>query len=267
MAAGFLLAAHGHIDFKLLTATLVGLSLIIASGCVFNNIYDKDIDAKMQRTKNRAMVTGAVSKRAAAIFGAILIVLGVVCLSLFSTLYSLVTALLGFFVYTLVYTPLKSKTVYATLIGAVAGATPPVVGYTAVTGKFDLGALVLFLILVLWQMPHFYAIGIYRLADYKAANIPILPVKQGIKKTKIQILIYIAAFVIAALALTYFKLAGLIYLLVMLILGLVWLGLAIKGFKTADDTVWAKKMFRYSLIVITLFCVIIPIDQFLTKIL
>lgn len=258
--AGFFLASKGDIDFKLLLAMLVGLSFIIASGCVFNNIADVGIDANMDRTKNRAMVKGSISKLSAIIFGTILLALGVVYLSLFTNFYSLSAALIGFAVYVLLYTPLKRRTVFATLIGAVAGATPPVVGYTAVTNHFDLGALILFLILVCWQMPHFYAIAIYRLNDYAAAGIPVLPIKQGIRITKIHMLVYIIAFILAATSLTYFRYTGYVYLGVAMLLGLAWLWVVVKGFKAADDTLWAKKMFRFSLVVITLLCVIIPID-------
>lgn len=265
-AAGFLLASKGHVDIKLFLAALIGLSFIIASGCVFNNYLDRDIDAKMQRTKNRAIVRGAVSKKGAIIFGALLLVLGCAVLSLFTNHYSLSAALTGFLVYVFIYTPLKRRTVYGTLIGAIAGATPPVVGYTAVTNRFDSGALILFLILVCWQMPHFYAIAIYRLKDYAAASIPVLPVKQGIKTAKMHMLLYVAAFIFAAASLTYFGFTGYVYLGVMLLLGLFWLWMALKGFKVTDNTLWAKKMFRFSLVVITLLCVIIPIDVMLTNI-
>ncbi len=272
-AAGFFLASKGHFyaeggsafggDIKLFLAMIVGLSLVIASGCVFNNLFDSDVDAKMDRTKNRAMVTGVVSKTAAIIYGIALLIVGTVILWLLTTHYSLLTALIGWIFYVLIYTPLKRSSVYATIIGSIAGAVPPVVGYTAVANRLDAGALILFLILVLWQMPHFYAIAIYRLKDYTEASIPVLPVKQGIQNTKIQMLIYIIFFIIAAASLTYYGYTRYLYLAVTVLLGLAWLRLAIQGFKTADNTAWAKKMFRFSLIVITLLCVIIPIDVFL----
>lgn len=244
-------------------AMLIGLSLVIASGCVFNNIWDSDVDAKMDRTKNRAMVTGQISKRNAAIFGAVLIFFGVLALHYHVNNYALGSALVGFIIYVFFYTPLKRKTVYATLIGAIAGATPPVVGYTSVINRLDAGAVILFLILVCWQMPHFYSIAIYRLKDYAAAQIPVLPVKKGIPHTKAQMLFYIIAFLIAAASLTYFKFTGYVYLGFVMLLGLIWLWMAVKGFKAADDILWAKKMFRFSLVVITLLCVIITLNLFL----
>jgi protoheme IX farnesyltransferase len=255
--AGFFLASKGHINFLLLIAMLMGLSLIIGSSCVFNNVYDADIDAKMERTKNRAMVTGTISRSKAIIYASALGLLGCLVLILHTNPLTLVVALVGVIFYLILYTPLKRKTVYGTIIGAVAGATPPVVGYVAVTNNFDTAALLLFFILVFWQMPHFYAIAIRRLDEYKAAGIPVLPAKEGIHNTKIKMLAYIVAFILATSALTYFKYTGYIYLAVMLVLGLYWFGSGIKGFHSADDKVWAKKMFLSSLIILTIFSVVV----------
>jgi protoheme IX farnesyltransferase len=260
--AGFFLASKGHISWFLFAAMLIGLSLVIASGCVFNNIFDADIDAKMDRTKNRAIASGKISKRAAKIYGTILLILGGVALSFTNNL-TIVVALIGWIVYVLLYTPLKRKTVHDTLIGSIAGATPPVVGYTAITNKFDTGALLLLLILIFWQMPHFYAIAIRRLDEYKAASIPVLPLKNGIKAAKIQILVYIIAFVIAAVSLFYFGYTGYIYLTLAIILGLSWLWLAAKGFKAVDDKAWAKQTFLFSLVVLTTLSITMAFGKFL----
>jgi protoheme IX farnesyltransferase len=266
--AGFLLAwskllAKSTFDIKLFVAMLIGLSLVIAAGCVFNNIYDSKIDAVMERTKNRAIASGKISKRSAFIFGVILIFLGLFILHFHTNRSALLAALLGFVVYVFIYTPLKHKTVYATLIGAIAGATPPVVGYTAVTNNFDITAIILFIILVLWQMPHFYSIAIYRMKDYAAASIPVLPIKSGIKTTKIHILIYIIAFIVAAFSLRYYNITGDFYAGFTTVLGLTWLYYAIKGFKTPDDVLWAKKMFKFSLIVLTSLSVLLALNNFL----
>jgi protoheme IX farnesyltransferase len=261
--AGFLLASQGHFDIRLFLSMLIGLSLVIASGCVFNNIYDADIDARMDRTKNRAIVTGTISKKNAIYFGTILIGFGCFALVLLTNGAALFAAAVGFAVYVYLYTPLKRKTSWATLIGAVAGATPPVVGYVSVTNNYDAGALILFLILVFWQMPHFYAIAIRRLEDYKAANIPVLPLTKGVKFTKIAMLFYCAAFIIAAIHLTIYKYTGNVYAIIVLILGLSWLTIGISGFTSADDKKWAKKMFLFSLILLTVLCVIISIDRFI----
>jgi protoheme IX farnesyltransferase len=264
--AGLLLAysvSKVTFDTELFTSMLVGLSLVIGSGCVFNNMADRDMDAKMERTKKRAMVTGAISKRAAIIYGTVLGILGFIILFFFINLLTTLIALVGWIVYVLMYTPLKRRTVDATIIGSIAGATPPVVGYCAVTNKFDAGAIILFFMLVLWQMPHFYAIAIYRIKDYAEANIPVLPIKSGIKTTKIYMLLYIIAFIVSAIMLEIFKFTGYTYLTATIILGVIWLWIAAKGFSKIDNTLWAKKMFRFSLIVLTLLCVIISLNKVL----
>jgi protoheme IX farnesyltransferase len=261
--AGFFLASQGRVDFKLLLAALLGISLVIASGCVFNNYIDRHIDALMERTKNRALVTGAVSNRSAIIFGTILGIIGFSTLYLRTNTLTAFVAFIGFFFYVVLYGWTKRISTLGTLVGAVSGAMPLVVGYTAVANRFDAGAVILFLILFFWQMPHFYAIAIYRLEEYKAASIPVLPLKQGIRATKIHMLIYIAAFIFASASLTYYRYTGYLYLVVAMALGLAWLWKAIGGFKAVDNNKWARKIFKFSLIVLTSLCVIISIDAML----
>ena len=242
---------------------LTGLSLVIASACVFNNYIDREIDAKMARTNQRALVRGAISVRAAIIFGSILGVAGAAILGVFTNLLTLAISLFGFFAYVVLYGIWKRRSAIGTVVGSISGAVPPVVGYVAVTGRLDVAAGILFLIIVLWQMPHFYAIAIYRLSDYTAANIPVLPSKQGIRATKIQMLAYIVAFTVAAASLYLLGYAGVAYLVVTLMLGLVWLALGLSGFAAANDTLWAKQMFKYSLVVITGLCLVISLNTVL----
>jgi protoheme IX farnesyltransferase len=132
------------------------------------------------------------------------------------------------------------------------------VGYCAVKGSFDLGALILFLMIVLWQMPHFFAIAIYRLEDYAAASIPVLPIKRGMFATKVQMLLYTLAFVAVSCMLTFFGVAGYSYLFVALFLGSVWSYLCFKGFRAANDKLWARQMFSFSLIIVIALCGAIP---------
>lgn len=177
-AGGFALASRGDIDFRLFFLTLIGLSFVIASSCVFNNYIDRHVDAKMGRTKNRALATGEISIKNALIFGMLLGLIGVWILFVYTNPLTVSIALAGFLIYVFPYSFGKYRTTYGTLIGSVAGATPPLVGYCAVTNSFDLGALILFFVVVFWQMPHFYAIAIYRFKDYAKAGIPVLPVKK-----------------------------------------------------------------------------------------
>lgn len=257
-AGGFALASRGTFDLWLFLATLLGITLVIGSACVFNNYIDRHGDKKMNRTKNRALVLGLISTKAALVFAVILGLMGVACLVLFANLLATALALAGFFVYVLLYSFSKYHSVHGTLIGSVAGAIPPVVGYCAVSDTFDFGALILFVMLVLWQMPHFFSIGIFRLEDYKAASIPILPVKRGMRVTKIQMVLYIVAFAIAASLLTLFGYTSYWFLIIACLLSLYWLVLGIQGFNAASDKVWARKMFKYSLVVIMGICFAIP---------
>lgn len=258
VVAGFLLASRGHIDWVLLFATLVGLSLVVASGCVFNNYIDRDIDALMERTKNRVMVSGGISPRNALVYASILGIIGLAVLYFYTNLLTAAMALLGLFVYVVVYSLwLKRTSTHGTIVGSISGAMPPVVGYLAVTGSIDLGAVILFFILALWQMPHSFAIALYRLEDYTKAGIPVLPVKKGIFVTKVQTLIYVALFVLATFTLAVFGYAGYAYLSVMTILGLGWLAFSAKGFWTTDDRRWARSMFVYSIVVLIVFCVMV----------
>lgn len=257
-AAGFFLASRNGIDFPLLGAMLSGLMLIIASACVCNNYIDRKADVLMARTQNRALVKGVISPANALRFALALGVSGALLLGFFTTLLALEAALFGFVVYVALYSFLKYRSVHATLVGSIAGAIPPVVGYSAVSGRLDTCAFLLFAILVFWQMPHFFAIAIYRLKDYTAASIPVLPVKKGIPAAKVQMLFYTILFFIASLMPAAFGYAGYTYLIAASLLGLIWLGLCVKGFTSKNDTVWARKMFLFSLVVITVLSIVIP---------
>jgi protoheme IX farnesyltransferase len=260
VAAGFLLASKGTIDLWLFFATLLGLAFIMASACVLNNYIDRQVDKKMERTKNRALVTGLIAGHNAILFAIILGLIGNLILLLYTNLLTVMVAGSGFFVYVVLYSFWKCRTVYGTAIGSIAGAVPPVVGYCAVSNHFDAGALILFTMLVLWQMPHFFAIALYHFDDYVAAKIPVLPIQKGMLRTKIHMVLYIFGFILTAMLLTFFHYTGYIYLIVTTSIGLTWLGLCLKGFKSPNDQVWGKHMFRLSLLMIGVMCVVIPFD-------
>lgn len=261
--AGFFLASKGHHDWQLFLATLFGLSFVVASGCVFNNYIDRDIDQVMERTKNRPLARGAISPRVAIAYATILGLLGISILLVYVNLLSVLVSLVGLFVYVVAYSLwLKRTSWYGTIVGSISGAVPPVVGYLAVSNAIDAGAVILFLILVLWQMPHSFAIAIYRLTDYTKAKIPVLPVKKGIRITKLHMLVYVALFIMATLLLPVFSYVGYAYFFVMTLLGFAWLGLSVKGFWVTDDKLWARNMFVFSILIIVAFCIMIVIDAF-----
>lgn len=259
-AAAFFLASKGEFFPGLFLASFGGLALIMASACVFNNYIDREIDQKMQRTRNRALVTGAISPAQALTFATMLGLLGHAVLFLFTNGLTTLIAAIGFFVYVVLYSVWKRHTVYSTAIGSVAGAVPPLVGYCAVSDRIDLGAVILFAMLVLWQMPHFFSVAINNLKDYTAADIPVLPVRGGMLKTKIRMVVYIVAFIFTACLLTLFHYTGYFYLVIISTIGIAWLRLAFKGFERKDEQLWGKQMFQLSLLMIFAICVLIPLD-------
>jgi protoheme IX farnesyltransferase len=261
VTGGFLLASQGHVDIVLLLATLLGIALVIASGCVFNNSLDRDIDQVMSRTRNRALASGLISNHSAEFYAAILGIIGISLLWAATNLLTVAIVFAGFVVYVGVYTMyLKRSSSHAALIGSIAGATPPLAGYCAVTGQFDIGALILLAIFSLWQMPHFYAIAIYRLEDYRNAAIPVLPVKRGIAVTKRHIISYIFAFIIASLALTFLGYTGYWYLTAALITGAGWLYFAFSGYRKSTERKWARKLFAYSIVIVIVTNIMISVD-------
>ncbi len=260
VVGGFFLASKGSLELDIFLATLVGVSLVIASGCVFNNYIDRDIDCLMERIRNRVLVQGLIGPRASLGYATGLGVVGVALLYWVNPL-SAALGGLGFVVYVGLYTLwLKRRSVYGTLVGSLSGATPPVIGYCAVSNEFDSGALILLLIFSLWQMPHSYAIAIFRFKDYQAAAIPVLPVKKGIALTKSHILRYIMAFAPATVMLTFSGHAGLFYFTVATLVSLIWLVMAWKGFQVTDDRVWARQLFIFSIVAITSLSLMMSVD-------
>lgn len=164
-------ASHGAPSWALGALAVAGLGLVIASACTFNNYMDREMDAKMERTKCRALPSGILPGSHALAMGSLLLAAGLALLYA-TTVAALLVALAGWVVYVALYTPLKPRSPAALFVGAVAGATPPVVGYAAVTGVLDVTALTLFAFLFVWQLPHFVAISIYRGEEYAAAGVP-----------------------------------------------------------------------------------------------
>lgn len=261
VVGGFLLASKGDIDYPLFIATLLGVSLVVASGCVFNNYIDRDIDSVMERTKNRPLVRGLIDPKISLVYASVLGIAGIALLLVAANVVAMLIAVVGFVVYVGVYSLyMKRKSVYGTLVGSLSGAAPPVIGYCAVTGQFDTGALILLLIFSLWQMPHSYAIAIFRFKDYQAANIPVLPVIKGISVAKNHIILYIIAFMFATLMLAISGYAGYKYLIVAAAVSVWWLGMALSGYKTTNDRLWARKLFVFSIVAITSLSVMMSVD-------
>ena len=260
-AGGFFLASKGRIEIALLLPTTIGISLVVASACVFNNFVDKNIDRKMARTRNRVLAQGQMSAKVAVFYGALLGIAGTIVIWAATNVLTLAIVLSGFAVYVGVYSLyLKRSSVYGTLIGSLAGASPPLAGYCAVSNRFDMGAVILLVIFSLWQIPHSYAIAIYRFDDYAAAVIPVLPVKEGMPTTKKHILSYVLAFTGATLLLTLGGYTGYSYFTVAAGLGIFWLYMAWSGYRTCNERLWAKRLFVFSIVSIVLLSVMMSID-------
>jgi protoheme IX farnesyltransferase len=260
---GFWLAAQGQLtsNLLLLLIVLLGTSLVMASACVFNNYFDRDRDHLMERTQKRALVTGRISPLNVLLFAIFLGITGLLLFALFVHWLALIWAVVGMFVYIVIYTLwLKRSSTHSTLVGGISGAVPPVIGYVAVSETMDVAAWALFLILFIWQPPHFFALAIRRVEEYRAANFPLLPVVKGIPITKVQMVIYILLMVPCILLLFLYDYTGIIYLIGALSLTGIWLFLAIRGFYVTENSIWARNTFLYSIAYLILLFVLIMVD-------
>lgn len=237
----------GNLDIILFT--VLGSSLIIAGSCSINNYIDRDIDHLMERTKARPTVTGKIVPSKVLMLGILLICLGTMFL-MFTTMTATVIGLLGVFSYVVLYSLWsKRQLVSNTIIGSISGAVPPLIGWAAIDGNLDMIAWALFILMFIWQPPHFYALAMRRVEEYRAAGVPMLPVVKGFKTTKKHILIWVLALIPTPFLLTSL---GIPFLIFASILNIGWLLLGIYGYKIKDDIKWAKLMFVYSIQYLTI---------------
>lgn len=264
-AAGFFVAMHAHAaGASTFAAMEIGLALVVGSACVWNNMIDRDIDGLMERTRDRALVRGTVSLYAAGAFATVLGALGAFLLATLVNGTALLAALTGLVAYVILYSLYAKRTRFGTIVGSIAGAMPPVVGYAAVTGRLDSGALILFLVIAVWQMPHFFSIATYRRNEYAAAGIPALPVEGGIRRGKIRSLAYLVALILLVPLFTVFGYEGYVFSAVMTIAGLAWLYVLAQGFSSGtDDVRQGKRVFGFSLVYVTALAAVSALAAFL----
>ncbi|MBU9720482.1 MULTISPECIES: heme o synthase [Bacillaceae] len=239
---------------------LVGSALIIAGGCALNNYIDRDIDPLMERTKERPSVSGELSGRQILTYGLGTSFLGTIFLAM-TSMVAAVFGIVGLFVYVVLYSMwTKRTTTLNTIVGSFSGAVPPLIGWAAIDPTLHPIAWSLFLIMFIWQPPHFLALAMRRVDEYRNAGVPMLPVVAGFKVTKRQIILYVAALIPVSLTLVHF---GVIYTIVATLLGVGWLGLGLASYKYKDDIKWASQMFMYSLNYLTvLFVLMIVVHMF-----
>ncbi|RFA34343.1 protoheme IX farnesyltransferase [Virgibacillus dokdonensis] len=254
MFAGFTLALYTYqISFmeKLpeVIFALLGAALVIGAAGAFNNLYDRDIDAIMERTKRRPTVTGEIKPAIVLLLSVVMAISGIALLALTTWLAALL-AFLGLFFYVVPYTMWsKRKTVYNTEIGSISGGMPPLIGWAAVYPDITHPAIIgLFIVMIIWQMPHFYAIAIRNHKQYKAAKIPMLPVVKGVQRTYIQTNVYLIIMIVISFL---FGTLSIGLMLVALLLSIGWLALSVYRYNKVDSEKWATSMFLYSLIHMT----------------
>lgn len=265
--AGFMVAMGG-ISFTseyvwLLLWSLLGMGLVVAGSTTLNTVYDRDVDGFMVRTRNRPIHTGRISVRAGSIYGILLSTVGVILIALLVNPLSAFLAFIGLFVYVFIYTMwLKRTSTLNTVVGGISGSMPTVMGYVAVTGNFDIIAWIIFAILFLWQPPHFLALAMRRVDDYRNAGIPMLPVVKGIEETKKQIIYWTLAMIPATIMLFTVQAVGIIYLIGAVILNSIYLWGALRGLTITEDKEkkWTYFMFKYSVVYLALLYLLMMID-------
>lgn len=247
-AAGFLLASRWNIHLGLLLATIAGTTMVVMSACGVNNSTDRKIDARMPRTKKRATATGEVPVQRLVILSVVLGVLGFAILALWVNWLVVLLGVIGYVDYVVLYGWTKRTTPWSTLVGTISGAVPLAAGYVAVTDRFNATALALALVMLFWQMPHFYAIGIFRRKDYKAGGLPVWPVRYGVKNTQAWIIVYTVLYLLAVVMLVRVGSMGFIFGTVIGVMGLYWVWRGLRGFRAEASEKWARGMFGFSLI-------------------
>jgi protoheme IX farnesyltransferase len=267
-------AAKGAPDLFRLLWTLLGLTLATSSAQCWNMVYDRDIDARMERTKNRPLPRGTVSVRGAIIWAALLLIASMAVIGFFVrdprdggvNWAALITTLFGHLFYSIAYTMvLKRSSIHNVLIGGIAGAMPPLVGWTAVTGQLDPAGWALFTIVFLWQCPHTWALAIWRNLDYSNVGVPMLPVVRGRAETKRQNVIYVCLLVTAGVLFGFLNGMGPLYMAIATVSGVRYIQLSIRALTEEDDEKWGKKMFFFSIKYLGLIFLALPIDVMIAQ--
>ena len=254
---GFYMGSRQRLDFLLLLHTIIGTGLVASGASAFNQFFERDLDARMVRTRNRPLPDGRLFPNEALIFSSILSVVGVAYLMFFVNALTGALGVATLTGYILVYTPLKTRTKICTLIGAFPGAAPPVMGWTAARGEVDAIALSLFAILFLWQMPHFFSIAWIFTEDYARAGFSMH--SSGVRTGR-QIIFYCCALIPVSVLPTFFGLTGMIYLLGAMLLGFIYLGY---GFAVAlfRSNTHARRLLRVSVLYLPALLVLMMIDK------
>ena len=260
---GMLLAVPGMVPFDVLILGNLGIALCAGSAAAVNHLVDRQVDLKMARTRNRPIATGRVDLIPASIFAFVLGAVGTLILVTYINILTAVLTLLSLLGYAVVYTLwLKRATPQNIVIGGLAGAAPPLLGWTAVTGQIDPHALLLVLIIFAWTPPHFWALAVHRKDEYANAEIPMLPVTHGVQYTKINILLYTLIMIVVTVLPFVFGMCSWLYFIAALLLGAVFLYWAIVMMIGKDPDA-GMSTFKYSILYLMLLFAAMLADHYL----
>jgi protoheme IX farnesyltransferase len=259
---GMFLSTSSMVPWNILVLATLGIALAAGSAAAINHLVEQRSDALMARTRARPLPTGQLNSRQAIVFAGCLGTVSMLVLLLGVNLLTAVLTFVSLIGYSIIYTLfLKRRTPQNIVIGGAAGAAPPVLGWTAVTGEISSDALLLFLIIFVWTPPHFWALALYREQEYAKAGIPMLPVTHGAKFTRLYVLLYVI--LLAAVTLLPFAthMSGLIYLVGVVALNVVFLWYAWRLYRRYSDTL-ARRTFGYSIQYLALLFALLLIDHY-----
>jgi heme o synthase len=263
VVVGMYLAVPGWVPLSTLCASLLGIGCCAGSAAAVNHLVDKRIDAIMSRTQKRPVAEGRVSVAQAMWFASIMAFTGLAILTVFVNLLTASLTFLTIIGYAGVYTGyLKRATSQNIVIGGLAGAAPPLLGWTSVTNHLDPQALLLVLIIFIWTPPHFWALAIYRFEDYQHADIPMLPVTHGIAHTKLHVLLYTVLLIIVSALPYVVGMSGGVYITAALVLGARFFYWAVLLYRREEPRV-AMCTFRFSIVYLMLLFIFLLVDHYL----
>ncbi len=260
---GMLLADPANVDLLTLFYATVGIALVASSAAAINHVADSRIDAAMDRTKLRPLPSGSLDKTSVLMFAFLIGAIGMVLLIMQINVLTAVLTFLSLVGYAVVYTMyLKRATPQNIVIGGAAGATPPLLGWTAITGTVDADALVLFLIIFTWTPPHFWALAIYRKDEYAKVDIPMLPVTHGEDYTRLQITLYTVLMSLVTVLPYFTGMSGLLYLVTALLLnaGFLYYSISLQITKSRTKAI---NTFVYSIVYLMALFAVLLLDRFL----
>jgi protoheme IX farnesyltransferase len=260
-AGGGMFLAGGSPSIQTVLAGMFGTTLVVCSANSLNNYIERESDKLMTRTRTRPLPAGRMQPWIALVYGIVLLSIALPWMFLSTTALAAGLAAFAWVVYVFVYTPMKRRSWLSVLAGGLAGAMPPLIGWTAVRGTIEPGGLALFLILFMWQLPHTFAIGLYRKDDYAAAGLKVLPTEQSDAITRQHIMTWTVGLVASNFWAVHLGMGGALTLAGTLGLGGVFLWKAWTGLKTEGGPIWARDLFLFSLVYLSGMFVLMALDH------